>query len=353
LGNFFNNPTICPSLASKFNLTCDSISPYTSLSYVPDFYTPVVNFTGQLISPEWTDSMNLSIVTRNPYWYGSIVSCSSWSTLNGCGDVRNSVAGVSCTGMYQLVCACFQPEIRVAPKMQSFAIGSLSACLLTLNNEIYCGGSYLPSVTNPLKTEDIPIPLTKKIVGSDTLYAAQLLDNSIITWGFLDGENTGLFQPVMINIPGYTLTDVTMISTTVCVSTNSSNVYCMGQNPLGYTIPGQTANVRVNSYIQINSVANVSGLHSSYDTFCGNRFDGKIQCWGFDTYGQRGDNRSVSLVNYVYGINTSIQVDMGGYHACTLLQNKQVWCWGSNKYGELGRIGSNSSIPIRLFSTIL
>src|SRR5205823_9487709 len=70
--------------------------------------------------------------------------------------------------------------------------------------------------------------------------------------------------------------------------------------------------------------------------------DGTVRCWGQNDYGQLG-NGTVSSAQVpnptpveVIGITTATAVTAGGYHACALLQNGTVRCWGQNDYGQLG-----------------
>lgn len=44
----------------------------------------------------------------------------------------------------------------------------------------------------------------------------------------------------------------------------------------------------------------------------------------------------------------AIQVAVGGEHACALLEGGDVWCWGANRFGQLGRDGGTDVSPIPL-----
>src|SRR5439155_6724 len=75
---------------------------------------------------------------------------------------------------------------------------------------------------------------------------------------------------------------------------------------------------------------------------CALLLDATLRCWGLNDYGQLG-NGTVSSAQVsnatpveVIGITTATAVTAGGYHACALLQNGSVRCWGQNDYGQLG-----------------
>src|SRR5437773_2069852 len=75
---------------------------------------------------------------------------------------------------------------------------------------------------------------------------------------------------------------------------------------------------------------------------CALPLDATLRCWGLSDYGQLG-NGTVSSAQVpnstpveVIGITTATAVTAGGYHACALLHDGTVRCWGQNDYGQLG-----------------
>jgi len=68
--------------------------------------------------------------------------------------------------------------------------------------------------------------------------------------------------------------------------------------------------------------------------------DGFVQCWGSGDYGELGtgnatdSNRPVAVA--LGDGRTAIQVVAGAHHACVLLGDGSVRCWGRNNHGQLG-----------------
>ncbi|HMV67190.1 MAG TPA: hypothetical protein PKA64_10095, partial [Myxococcota bacterium] len=75
--------------------------------------------------------------------------------------------------------------------------------------------------------------------------------------------------------------------------------------------------------------------------------DGSVKCWGYNGYGQLGygdtTNRGtheretgdwMRTVNL--GGGTVVEVDAGRYHSCARMSDGRVKCWGYNGYGQLG-----------------
>jgi cysteine-rich repeat protein len=82
--------------------------------------------------------------------------------------------------------------------------------------------------------------------------------------------------------------------------------------------------------------------------------DSSVRCWGYGRDGQLGNgmNRSIGLnasdmgdalvpVDLGDGAR-AVQIDAGGIHTCARLENGAVKCWGANYYGQLGIGDSNA-----------
>ena len=80
--------------------------------------------------------------------------------------------------------------------------------------------------------------------------------------------------------------------------------------------------------------------------------NGKVKCWGLNDEGQlgygdtnnRGDNSNEMGDNlpYVDVGGTVVQLELGESHACALLDNGKVKCWGLNDEGQLGYGDTNN-----------
>ncbi|MDA8680859.1 hypothetical protein N9M45_04645, partial [Euryarchaeota archaeon] len=69
--------------------------------------------------------------------------------------------------------------------------------------------------------------------------------------------------------------------------------------------------------------------------------NGTVSCWGTNTYGQLGDGTSLTRstptpTSSLGSGSEAVAITSGSYHVCTILDNGTVSCWGRNNHGQLG-----------------
>ena len=76
----------------------------------------------------------------------------------------------------------------------------------------------------------------------------------------------------------------------------------------------------------------------SANSTCALNSEGKVACWGDNSFGQLGNGTKTASVNptYVTDLANVKSVSIGATSACALLTNKTVSCWGDNSKGQLG-----------------
>jgi len=126
-----------------------------------------------------------------------------------------------------------------------------------------------------------------------------------------------------------------------------------GEGSLGYEdtqnrgdAPGQMgASLPV---VRLGTGRTAQSIASGYRHSCALLDNGRLKCWGVNTYGQVGVVSSAyvggapgdmgdNLPAVDLGTGVSVQaVALGGLHSCALLNGGRVKCWGSNDRGALG-----------------
>ena len=94
----------------------------------------------------------------------------------------------------------------------------------------------------------------------------------------------------------------------------------------------------------------VSSTQCSFSSTLGLRSDGTIWSWGPNSFGQLGDNTTISRsspVSVVGGFTDWCQVSAGGIHGIGLRTDGTAWAWGFNGSGRLGdNCTINRSSPV-------
>jgi alpha-tubulin suppressor-like RCC1 family protein len=120
-------------------------------------------------------------------------------------------------------------------------------------------------------------------------------------------------------------TQIAALDEATC-ATSKGNVVCWG-TPFGKTpipIPGAQLDV-----------AQLDGTTVA----CALRKDRSVGCWGDNEFGQLGDGTQKARpirAAPVKGLANATQIAVGVEHACALLADGRVRCWGKNSRGQLG-----------------
>jgi hypothetical protein len=107
--------------------------------------------------------------------------------------------------------------------------------------------------------------------------------------------------------------------------------------------------------VAVNGLSDVTQLTSGSWYHCALLGDGSLRCWGSNHFGQLGNGTTVDSYLPVPVAGTLppvVQVSAGAEHTCALDAAGEVWCWGFNRYGQLGQ-GSPSEEPLTRPSRVI
>lgn len=140
-----------------------------------------------------------------------------------------------------------------------------------------------------------------------------------------------------------------------CGILSNGDLKCWGANSFGQLGIDRSSNVGDESsdmgtglqYADLGSVSVVSVQGGDSHT-CALISDGRVKCWGANRYGtlgqgdtRRRDGRASLMGNNLPFVNlgtgrTAVQLSVGSNHACAVLDNGAIKCWGHNGRGQLG-----------------
>jgi alpha-tubulin suppressor-like RCC1 family protein len=109
----------------------------------------------------------------------------------------------------------------------------------------------------------------------------------------------------------------------------SGNVHCWGANG-----QGQCAQSPDGTDIQSGAIVPFAGavdIAAGGTRTCARTFDGQIACWGSEPPDPVQPSPTAITLPH-----TATTISVGRFHSCSILDDKTLWCWGGNQYGQLG-----------------
>lgn len=232
------------------------------------------------------------------------------------------------------------------------------------------------------------VPLAGEVASAEThglfTRCAALIDGRVQCWGYNDGYALGLPDPnavigddpaemgealVPIDLGDTHALGVASAGLGHCAWFDDGRVRCWGTSihgslgvPDGVVIGDEPTELGASlAPIELGSDFEVVGLDGDGATLCARASSGQIKCWGSNDRGQLGigsmldrgadpEQMGDALPEVELESSASaIQVSVGYQHACALLDDGRVKCWGSNaerlwnstqwEYSQAGRLG--------------
>lgn len=220
------------------------------------------------------------------------------------------------------------------------------------DDEYFVWNPFLPSQAR------VSLGLPAVSLGAGAVGACAILtDDSLWCWGYNDKGQAGLGMvlpigddeaPGMVNLQAKA-SQVTGGLLHTCVLTKTGDVKCWGEGANGRLGYGNAEMLAAPPIAPVEIGTPVVEVAAGGSHTCALLLGGAIRCWGMNSSGQlgRGDfsdwGGTMSTIpndasNDIWSgeENSFIQVKAGLLHTCALDGLGQVFCWGSNKYGQLG-----------------
>jgi alpha-tubulin suppressor-like RCC1 family protein len=139
-----------------------------------------------------------------------------------------------------------------------------------------------------------------------------------------------------------------------CMNSKEGEVWCWGQSPsLGTGRDGDTATPH-----KVYAITDSVKVETGGEFACSLGKNGTIKCWGKNNLGQTGNAsqefKDVYFPEFVAIAMNNVDITLGESHGCALNSLEEVWCWGDNKFGQMGdRIHPTANlVQTKQFSSI-
>jgi len=183
-------------------------------------------------------------------------------------------------------------------------------------------------------------------IAGGTWYALALksADGSCWAWGYNSygevGDNSVANKSSPVSVVGaHSFTSIALGGNhSLALKSSDGSCWAWGFS----TSYGQLGDNSVNNR---SSPVSVVGGHSFKTIAGGNNhslalksLDGSCWAWGYNIYGQIGDNTQINRSSpvSVVGGHSFVQVTGFNNHSLALKKNGEIWAWGDDEYGQLG-----------------
>jgi hypothetical protein len=264
---------------------------------------------------------------------------------------RRSSDDTECWGTFNPpVIAASSTPARVGGVTGATAISTSqgSSCALLANGQVRCwGDNTFGQLGDGSETSrDAPaavagISAAVAITVKNNHDCAVLDDHSLVCWGanndgqLGDGSTDGSPLPIDVDGSGYSAVDGGTYFT--CAVKLDASVSCWGDNSLGQLGDGQSAPSAIPATVP--GLPAVRAIAGKYAHMCAVTQSGDVWCWGDNNAGLIDPSTPgipVRAPEQITGIQSAVQVSTGQNHACVLLSDGHVECWGDNSFGQLG-----------------
>jgi alpha-tubulin suppressor-like RCC1 family protein len=329
---------------------------------------------GQIIDP-WLDNASTNSITRNE----QITMIDAFSDHTCITEALDEVKcwGAGAEGKLGLPSSGIgnvnQPKSVYESQYSNYSLittGATHTCALDGDNELSCWGAktyYKLGDTQASSYTSYPVTT----VSNSEIYDQQLatvsaggqhtcairIDATTWCWGYGnygqigDGNiySGGTSQGARRVTFEQNLSAVSISAgySSTCAILQDGSVWCWGYNDQGQLGIGNYTNQDIPYKVGLPIGRTAIALSSGYYHACAILDDNSINCWGKNDEGQIGAGGGAdkpSPVGVIGITSIPIQISAGATSTCAVFENGGIKCWGDNTYGQLG-IGSTTDSP--------
>lgn len=269
-----------------------------------------------------------------------------------------------------------------AARIRQLSVGSAHVCAVTADNAGWCWGINQngPLGSDTMLGQVVPVMTPVRVQGGLPFLSIDAggqhscgvtTGGGIYCWGLHsegrlgDGDSSYsvLTSPTKVSLP-LTAVAVAAGGYVSCALLTDRSAWCWGANDFGGLGIGQYPPRHAWAPMRVASNSSFQSLSAGSDHVCARTAGNNTECWGANTWGQLGTTNDVPCPSLNSGWRCAIQPvtaqttaailqvataglldrTYGGV-SCGLGTSGEVYCWGANRYGEVG-IGTTTQQPI-------
>jgi alpha-tubulin suppressor-like RCC1 family protein len=181
----------------------------------------------------------------------------------------------------------------------------------------------------------------EQVAAGSRFACARLSDGSVRCWGFAypkPAQVTGIERAV----------DIGVGVATACAVLSDGTARCWGGRHSGQLGDGSKVEDYVWTPVTVSGITNARRIALGAAHACALLADETVRCWGQNAYGQLGDGSTTERLvpSPPVALNEVVEVSAGHVHTCARLRSRKVFCWGNNDWGQLARTGGAQHTPV-------
>lgn len=144
-----------------------------------------------------------------------------------------------------------------------------------------------------------------------------------------------------------TFIDLSVGTASACAVSGDFEVWCWGANSNFQTAAKKSKFESTPN--KVNGIPEVLRVSVGESHVCALLKIGRVVCWGSNANGQLGTSFTAQdlpespIPQYVNGVTNVESIFSGSKHSCALDTSKRLFCWGSNKDGQLGQYSADNT----------
>ena len=248
----------------------------------------------------------------------------------------------------------------------TISVGEEHSCAITNGKRLHCwgenasgqigNGTYSDALF-PFEVKDLQLRNVAVAAGANHTCSINSI-GYLYCWGdnescqLGDGTDSSKTKPVWVSQLKEGVKVIAAGSYFNCAVTLSGSAYCWGANDngqLGNGMAGYRYREARAAKVQ-GLTGNVRSVTAGEQHACALMEDGTVFCWGKNSSGQLGIGAMVDSVTArkVKGLPEDItEINAGNWHTCAMSESGDAYCWGKNTDGCVGWLEDRTEVPIR------